>query len=216
MQNKDNNNMITPSNYYGATGQPVKSNNKLPLIIGAVVAIIAVICIVVVATIMINRNGDDYPPTTVVFERENNPILELYASLKKEQMTLAELREATEGTSTEVSVEDGFGKISLSSYPDDTIYFYINTEEEYNYIDNGEPDEEYTAKDAAAVTTIDSYGPNDIVYYFRYAHNITDDDNIGISYIDEKNEYEVYDGYEFYNFPTKKEAIDAYLAPVVK
>ena len=216
MQNKDNNNMITPSNYYGATGQPTKSRSKLPLIIGIVIAIAAIIGVVVIAVVAINRNNDNYVPATVVFERKNNPILELYSNLEKEQMTLGELRQAISDPSAEITVDGGFGKIALSSYPDDAIYFYINTEEEFNYMDNGEPDEEYTAKDAAAVTTIDSYGPNDIVYYFRYAHNITDDDSIGVSYIDEQDEYEVYDGYEFFNFPTKEEAIKAYLAPVVK
>lgn len=210
-----NNNIVSPSNYYGAVGQPVKSKNNLPLVIGAIVAVIVLVGVIVGVVMLINR---DNTSVSVVVERENNPVLELYKSLNKEEMTLAELQQAVEKSSTEfvITVEDGFGVVSESPDSIDALNFYINTEEEFNHVGIDVSDSGDLVEGVIADTDLDSYGSNDIVYYFRYAHKLSDDESIGISYVEEEGEYEVFDGYESYLMPTKDEAIEAYLAPVVK
>ena len=222
---------ISPSNYYGTTGQPGKAkNNKLAVIILTILGIL-IVGAVITTTVVSNLDNDNDTSGRII-KRENSPTLELYAELE-EEMTLASLQEKTDKAGANITVEDGAGTIMFPDDPDDMIFFYIDRKSD-SYIDNNEAineEEDYTVEDEEYVAlTLEGYNPEDITYYFRFAHRITgsdntDDDeteeeNIGIAFVeasedDEEEEegYEVYDGYEFFMFPTKEEAIKAYLSP---
>ena len=207
----------TTGNYYGPTGQPPAKNNnrKLIFIISAIV--VCLILIGVIAAIVISNSNhseeieqEEGVDPAIIALRQNSPTLEFYATLK-EEMPLSELQNAVTKADigAEIFVTSGSGTISIPGETD-RIYFYID---ELTDSDGGEENEDiepyYSIEEK---NEIDNYKPTDTVYYIRYAREINDEEGIGISYVEEDGEYEVYDGYEFFNFPTKTEAIDAYLS----
>ena len=239
MSTNYNNTVTTPSNYYGPTGQPVTSrDHKKPfIIIAIIVALAIVIALVAISIINLTNNNSDDDSTSLVIVRENTPILELYATLG-EDMTLETLQKAVNDSKINAEIfigEDGFGTISIPE-SEDFIYFYTETEEtepytEEDYADYEEDDdwsEDYDSESEGIeeeaieenteekVNMLSTYEPSNKTYYFVYSRSASDEERIGISYVDEEGIYEVFDGYETYTFPTKQEAIEAYLSPEAK
>ena len=208
--------IATPSNYYGPTGQPSSKNNKHKpaLIISVIIAVCLIIIGIAVAIVALNNNSSETEEQgvdpAIVALRQNSPTLEFYATLK-EEMPLSELQNAVAKADigAEIFVTSGNGTISIPGETD-LIYFYIDEATDSDGAEENEDIEPYYTSEE--VNEIDKYKPTDIVYYIRYAREINEEEGIGISYVDEGNEYEVYDGYEFFNFPTKEEAIEAYLS----
>ena len=208
-QNNINGGMVSPSNYYGASGQPAEpKSKKIFLVVSAIIVALAILAAIIIVTIM----NSDLDEPALIEAREDTPTLQLYAGLE-EEMTLEALKEAVSNANNnaEIFIEDGgFGSITI---PDskDAVFFYIDKEEEQT-----EEEEEVIINDEETTTnTIDSYQPTDIVYNIRYAHELTDDMNMGIDYNEEDNVYEVSVNIEAFSFSTKEEAIKAYLAPEV-
>lgn len=209
MQQQDtyNNNIITPSNYYSTGGQPAGSKSKKILLVVAAAAVaIAILVSIIVVTIM---NNEPTEPA-LVNTRENTPTLQLYANLD-EEMNLASLRRAVSesGSNASITIEEGgFGTIKIPD-SEDAIYFYIDREDEELEPDEIDSDED----DETTVNLLNTYDSVDIVYNIRYAHSFLDDMDMGIVYNEEENTFDVFTSGEGIGFPTKKEAIEAYLSP---
>lgn len=208
-------NVMTPSNYYGTTGQPVEKKSKKILFVALAVAIVVAIIGGLVILSVVNNNNSS--PGSIQ-QRENTAVLDLYANLDNE-MTLEELKqELTDSKmNAEIIVEDGgFGSIVFSDYSD-AIYFYIDREDE-NY---EEPVLEISEEDDGLdengnrkiINIVNTYQPVDKVYDFRYSNEESPENNIGIYYDETDNVYEVFNGVDSFQFTTKQEAIAAYLSP---
>lgn len=208
-------NVMTPSNYYGATGQPVEKKSKKILFVALAVAIVVAIIGGLVILSVVNNNNSS--PGSIQ-QRENTAVLDLYANLDSE-MTLEELKQELTDSKmdAEIIVEDGgFGSIVFSDYTD-AIYFYIDREDE-NY---EEPVVEISEEDDGLdengnrkiINIVNTYQPVDKVYDFRYSNEESPENNIGIYYDETDNVYEVFNGVDSFQFTTKQEAIAAYLSP---
>ena len=225
MNTSNSNTLSTPSNYYGPTGQPAAPRDyKKPFIIASIIAALAIVVAIIAVSVIGLTSNNEGGSSSLVITRENNPMLELYATLD-EKMTLEDLQKAisNSGLNAEIFIEYDAGTISTSDSPEDFIYFYIDRKDPKSYTGDSsyiDDDDESMigAKEekTESVNMLDTYQPEDTTYFFRYAHMITEDENIGITYYDDEDIYDVYDGFELYSFPTKKEAIEAYLSPEAK
>ena len=215
--NTSANSMITPS-YYEAQTQPVDNGKKKRIIF--VVVAIAIVAIIFMAIIILKASHQSSDDSALVAQRENTPTLQLYSKLK-EETTLWELRQLILEIepSAMVSVEDGgYGTIRI---PDakDAIFFNIDriddSYDESGAIDTINNQTGASGNENDSVNIIDTYATNDPVSFFRYVHELHEESDMGISFDDEENTYYVYIDDEGFSFPTKQQAIDAYLSPEV-
>ena len=208
----NNTNIVTPNNFYGATGQPPESKTRKTIFIIAIVVAVCVILTTIVLIAILNRNNTGDTPSFT--SRENTSTLQLYAALKDE-MTLGELQQAVNDFDVEAEItimDGGFGTIKIPDAPD-SIFFYIDRADD-SYVETGAIDTLNSSTETANI--ISTYQPNDITYDYRYAYELYYDTNIGIGRDEEDGTYEVYTETDDFAFPTKQEAIEAYLAPEIQ
>lgn len=223
-------NIISPSKYYDANPQRSNKPQKgrvIAIVLGALGVVLAIT--IIVATIIFANGTSTTSPNGII--RENSPTLELYSNLE-EEMALSALQEAVARAGATITVEDGAGTIQFADDPINMIFFAIDRESDSNTAAEDDEytmdyDEYYDSEGNYVPLSLEDYAPSDMTTFFRFAHTITEptDDpnaepeNIGISFVEADEDdgteagYEVYDGYEFFLFPTKKEAIEAYLSP---
>lgn len=190
--------------------RPQASSKSKFVIIGLIV--VAIVALILVAVFIISKNqNNDYLPDG----RENSAVLQIYAALEDE-IPISEIETTVKNINSAavVTIEDGYGTIELSDDTKEFISFYFETEESTNEeLLDGESladlDESYENYDDGG--DIKETHDINIAYGFVYVHEISDDDGITVSCA---SVCYYYDGLDIYEFPTKQEAIDAYLAPV--
>lgn len=201
---------FAPSNpYYGTLNQPSKKRKFA--IIGAIT--VAIVCLITLIVLIIVKNqGSEGLPAG----KQNTATLQIYAALNNE-IPIEEIESVVKNINgdAKVTIDDGYGAIELSSGTKEFISFYFETEESLDEDLSEdelplEPDE-YLEENNDYVEKI--YAPN-VAYGFTYVHPIDDENAITISDSDTGTFY-YYDGLDVYEFPTKREAIEAYLAPVL-
>ena len=194
------NNQHQLTNPYYTTAD--RANDKFKFVIfGLIAAAIIGLLLFIIFFISKNQSGNAFPSG-----RENTATLQMYAALDDE-IPVENIESAVKAINSEavVSIEDGYGTIRIPSEDKEFISFTFVTEEEASTASD-EPLEE----DGIAEKT---YSPN-IAYSFAFVYPIDAEDAITISYSDQGIFY-YYDGLDVYEFPSRQEAIDAYLAPVL-
>lgn len=195
--------------------------SKLTKLTAPVLAILATLglvigLVIVIVTIFAGANNDS-PLTTV---REATPTLEIYSKLP-EEMTVGELIEQAKNINSDITVEfysDGSGVMQIPDQPDSIVFDHdlatdiLGETEDSEEIDYSIPlDEEEQVEDS--ITVID-YQVSDVIDNIRYSYLLGDLGYV-IEYSKEDNVYSVFDMNDVFNYSSKKEAIDAYLAPEV-
>ena len=212
---------------------PMSKKKKLYIILASVVASILLV-VTIVLIIVANRDQSetiDEGNLTLVEERKNTPALEIYASLTKEEMPLAELEAAAREISQDITIavyQNGIGQLEVndqqgviifnyghtdSDAAEDTSELEINSDDEIpteEVVINSEEDF-YADEPVAAI----EYQPDETISALRYVYQIGDD-YYSIGYSADSQDYVVFDLNELFEFETKKEAIEAYLSPVVR
>lgn len=118
------------------------------------------------------------------------------------------LAEIVEDESAEEDNEETTADITEDTEDDEL------SDEEDDALDDQEHLHEDEVTTRFEINTV-AYQPSDIVKEIRYAYPYADSAFV-IRYSSEEDAYEVSDLMETYTFPTKQEAIDSYLAPVVE
>ena len=201
MSNQQYTNITTSSNYYGTTGLP---NNKKTKTIFAIIGL-AVVLVIVLIIILVSVTGNNQSGPEPGEARENTPTLQLYASLENE-MTLEDIEQAANSTNVGFEVatyDDGTGTVRIPEKEDYLVFDYD--------IEENEDEEEYDSTYTINQVTIQ---PDEIIYDIRYVYEIGDDSYF-ISFSEDSGMYQVFDFDEVFDYSTKKEAIEAFLAPVV-
>lgn len=195
----DNNQYQPISPYYATTANKPSGKLKL-LIIGLIAAAVIGLVLLVIFIIGKNQNASILPAG-----KENSATLQIYAALEDEISAdqIESIVKSIDGSAV-VSIEDGYGTIKIPSETEELISFNFATEEE-----SSPASDEYLEEDDYAEKV---YAPN-TAYAFTFIVPLNEEDAITISYSDQGIFY-YYDGLDVYEFPTKQEAIDAYLAPV--
>lgn len=172
------------------------------------IAIVLVIVAIIGAVIFFNSHGEPEPELALV-EVDNTPILQIYAAINDINPTIAELEEAAHkiNPEAEISVDSyGAGYVKVSG-EDDFIAF--------DYYD--EPGIDPTTGELIS-DDIDGKGitpqPEVIAKHIRYSI-VDGDNNYYIGYSEDSGAYHVYNMMAIFEFPTKQEAIEAFLTPVV-
>ena len=202
MNNQQYTNITTPSNYYGTTGLPNKNKKTKTIfaIIGLAVVLVIALIIILASVTGNNQNGPELSEA-----RENTPTLQLYASLENE-MTLEDIEKAANSANAGFEVatyDDGTGTVRIPEKEDYLIFDYD--------IEENEDEEEYDSTYTINQVTLQ---PDEIIYNIRYVFEIGDDGYF-ISFSEDSGMYQVFDFDEVFDYSTKKEAIEAFLAPVV-
>ena len=218
MQNNSPNSIITPyNNSFNSQTKP--SNKKLFLIIGIALTIIAILVIVIIAIINLSTRDTETEEIFTAERIEETPTLQLYAELG-ENIPIKDIETIAKGinSNAEVSfVGNGFGMITIPGYEDSIIFEYLAdtngstdyaTElpevDESDIYEVSETDEEEAEGEVRLSDTT-----SDIRYSF-----IIGNSGVSIGKVYGGEEYRVtdYTG-DGFDFPTKKEAIEAYLSP---
>ena len=182
----------------GASSGP--KGKALLLVIALITAVVVVLIILVVFVINKNQSEDVLPAG-----RDNNATLQLYATLE-DGIPLENIESAVKEKNNDanIDIDQGFGTINLPSSEGESIIFYFETEETAAELNEG----------SDTLNGEKIYQPN-IAYGFTYVSSLGADNAATISYSDDGIFY-YYDGLDSYEFPTKQDAIDAYLAPVLE
>ncbi|MBR2839832.1 hypothetical protein IKE82_00660 [Candidatus Saccharibacteria bacterium] len=214
----DNGVMIQDAQFNQPNASVNKNNSrKRTMIIVVAVVITLVVCAVIALVVILNSNRLE-PEYSVVEERENTPTLQLYAKLQSDSMTFGELRQFVmdAGINARIMIDEtGSGMIQI---PDtkDALLFYIDREDgELVSTDEADASFEGHEEYGTGANMADSYSSNDITYDYCYSYDYESENAIGIYYDEEENVYFTYNGVEEFEFPTRQEAVEAYLAPVV-
>ncbi len=168
------------------------------MIIGLI--IVAITGLILFSTFAINK---DQNSNILPLGRENTATLQIYAALE-EEIPIEDVAAVVKNINSNaiVDIKDNSGTIRASSDSEDLITFLFETEESVKeYLLEAESDDEFE----------ETYTPN-IAYAFTYIYPIGPEDALSIYY--DQNVFYYYDNRDLFEFPTKQEAIDAYLAPV--
>ena len=227
----DNQNISTPQYINQTTNpnQPTKAEDS-----GSRKSIITTICCVVIAIILTatitaiitnhinnaeeNEDEDD-EDYSMTIERNDTPFLQLYSTLG-EEMTISELKEKLQGQYANAKLtinDDNTGTVTMDGVRDYISFYYDSiTEKENEAEENEEEDEIYdpSAVTNYEVTEVTNYDPSTTIQEIMYIYEpeSIEDAPLSIGYSEEDNVYYVDVFYETFEFPTKQEAIDAYLS----
>lgn len=218
-----NDNQYNPVNYYPNTNQPVKSNNKFKFILIGLIAIV-IVALIALFVLLINRDQSPLNPG-----REATAVLNLYANLPDET-PMDEIEKTIKNidNNAEITMEDSYGIIKIPGNEHEFISFYYDSESteaedlnnETTEIENSESNS--LAEDEAFEDewegTYEVHQPN-TAYNFIYIYEYPEDDYalyIAREYNDSTVSFQYFDGTDIFDFSSKQEAIDAYLAPTVK
>ena len=200
MQSDTSTSNINPT--AGATHPSLK-----PIII-ATVAIFILIIVAIAIAIASNSHKEqaifDYP-------RTNTLTMQIYAALDDE-MTFDDLDQVVHNIDPEAKItkEDFYGEIKSSEGSNQSIYFYFDPEDTGSEEEEDEEEEEYPSP-----FTTERHDPN-IAYDFRFIYDTTYESSPVIYRAESASTYKYDDGgYADFDFETKQDAIDAFLAPVV-
>ena len=181
---------------------------SLSLVIALVLTIVA---IVLVAT----KDQNSVTPLGLVEVRKETPTLGIYETLP-ENTTIEELKAAVRKSNNNATVtlyQDGHGTISIRG-EEDAITFTHDV-----VVEDGESQDDLDLNDVLvdkrSITEINDYEPTATISDFIYLYYVGET-GYAIDFLEEEGSYEVTDMLEGYQFPTKKEAIEAYLDPVVQ
>ena len=232
--------MLTMPNesYMGAA--PPKKQKKLLLYIMIGIFCLALVVLIVILIARANPDGGD-ETLSLAESRENTKTLQIYATLD-DKMTAGELEKAAKAIDPNAEIsffDNGTGQLKL---PDQEDYILFDhelgsfeglespiDESDYEVTDNYDiaEDDEFDDDDYAETETIEedelaldytpsevSYQSSDIVREIRYVYPSIDN-AYSISHSDDDSVYVVFNLMYDFTFPTKEEAIKAYLAPVV-
>ena len=186
--------------------------NRGLIIIPIILTLLAAVIIIVATLNVANRNHA--PSMELVTNHSETPILKLYKNLGSE-MTIAELSQAATAVSSEMEVklyQDGRGEVTMPEQTD-IIRFYHNLGASEAEDDSEELNDEVIDDDTT--TEITDYQPTETVFDIEYL-SFFGEAGYAIYFNADDNYYEVSDMGEVYQFDTKEDAIEAFLAPVVK
>lgn len=205
----------TGNNYVALNSpSPQPKNKKIIAIIGAAVVTIIALIIILIFTIRGSQNPNSLPSGNI-----NSATLQIYAALNDE-LSMDNIQDTVKNINGDavVNIDDGYGTIEIPSSPKEFISFFFETEGTDEEDINEAPSEAGSLSDSTEYSEGENYvektyGPN-IAYGFTYVRPIDEEDSVTISPSGDGIFY-YYDGLDIYEFPTKQEAIDAYLAPVL-
>lgn len=198
---------------------------KTIIVVSVITLVIVVISTIVTVLITQNHqadNSEEYAADLLNINRENTPLLQLYAALQDEEYTFESLKQELNNNNAKtklVVLANGTGYIA-NDYDDDKkefISFYydppiINDSENEMNDDESEDDEdndyqnenaEITDYDLESTVSSIAY----IIYHPRYL-----DSGFSIDYVEEDDSYYLNTPFDSFNYPTKKEAINAFLS----
>ena len=207
-RNSERNKLMDNSEYISRPS----GRNKWLILIPIVLALLATIIVIVATLTITDRNRD--PSMELVANHSETPVLKLYRSLSPE-MTIAELSRAATAASHKMEVklyQDGRGEVTMPEQTD-IIRFYHNLGTEGAEDDSDELDDEVVDNDTT--TEITDYPSTETIFDIEYL-SFLGEAGYAIYYNADEGYYEVSDMGEVYQFDTKEDAIEAFLAPVVK
>ena len=218
MQSKVTNNTIISPYGNSNSSQPQPSSKNKFLIIG-IISLIVIVLIAIAIVAIINLTSGDTGQSDEEFvsagSMENTPALQIYAALD-ENVPLDELEGIAKNidSSAEVVIEgNGYGTITVPGYSDNVIFEYFADTDEP--IDCDEEDSESCeTKDEEDEEDDGTLHLSDTTSSVRYAF-IIDNSGISISKSLEGDGYRIVDeAGDAFDYPTKEEAIAAYLSPL--
>lgn len=210
-----NNTQYNQANY-ATLGNTAEHHNNKKLVIFTICGLIAAVIafIVIVAIVMLNNNSNDNDDKYSYSERPNTSLLQAYATLKNE-MTFGDLEQTIKNFDNNAALvieDDGTGYFQ-SSDGKDYIAFY------YDMMENEDGAMEETIINDVQDDTSSNVRPDSgtIAYDIRYVYMMDDDNDapLYIGYSEDDEVYNVYDITDIFEFQTRQEAIEAYLAPVI-
>jgi hypothetical protein len=199
--------------------------NKKKKIVIIVIFIVIIVALSILLTVLLTGASEQESPEMI--KRDDTMTLQLYSKLSAERMTLGELKQevAASGINAEIMADDGGSGLIRIPESSDAILFSIDREVEEEYVSEeddsdvteviGDEDGDGFTDDFTLKNVIDSYADGDSVYDIAYSYNYNTDYAVGLYCSEEDNVYIVFNGIEEFTFPTKKEAIDEYLAPYI-
>lgn len=216
----------SPADYQTTPGS--NHGKNIFLIVFTTVAAIIAIAAIVVSFLFLNHRAEsdaeiseyevDANGDLIVGEpvkvRENTPILQTYSELD-EQTTIEDLLQKAkehQGNIELTLTNDGTGVLKTSGSLDSIIFSHPLVSEEDVLTENEESLDE--SDGAKLGTTITDYPLDTPITEIRYTYDLTDTAYY-IAYNDETKYYEIYNLDEMFELRTKKDAIEAYLAPVL-
>ena len=175
---------------------------KLVVILGIITLFLVVSIIIIAVVFRSNASVFKYP-------RVDTATLRIYAALDDE-MTFDRLEQVVHGIDSDakIDMQEFYGEIRPSDGSNQAVLFsFDNTDTDS---EEEEEEEEYPSDFIP-----EYHGPN-VAYDFIFIFNTTFESSPRI-YKDESTSTYRYDdgGYSFFEFDTKQDAIDAYLAPEV-
>lgn len=201
--------------------KPVTSNRKgLLFVIG--MAIVVIVIFTIIAVISFSPKSSEEEGEEVVEGNyilsdpgENTAMLQIYAAIDSENPTISDLEKAAHSVSGEATIRvDGLG-IGYITLPDTAEQIVFDYYEEPG-VDPATGESVFASVEDGVDPTEQTITPqpSDVVREVRYTLPL-DDEGYCISYSSEENEYLVFDLTTTYEYSTKAEAIEAYLAPHV-
>lgn len=226
LMNQNSYQQAYPSEYQIAP-EPNRGKN-IVLIVFMIVTIIVAIAAIVVSVLSLNHKVDsdieiaeyevDANGSLIVGEpvmiRTNTPILQIYAELD-EQTTIEDLLQKAKGHQGDIELtltDDGMGILKISGSQDSIIFSHPLISEEEIITEDEEVLNE--SDETELGTTITGYPLDTPIEDIRYTYDLPDTAYF-IAYNGETKYYEIYNLDEMFELRTKKDAIEAYLAPVL-